>query len=84
MAKPDVKTVFCRACGRTAEIARSQSDGRPWGWYFITVHVPPGYNKTTGKTYLVVGLFCCVACIEKGLQRMRDEEAKHVHAFEHE
>ena len=56
------KQVYCRGCGRTAVIPAPAANGHPYGWYTLSVSVPPEVG-TAGKPYIWIGLFCCVGCL---------------------
>jgi len=69
-----VKTVTCRACGRTLEISAPQA-GHPYGWYSLSVNVPSHLNSVSGRPYRWVGLFCSVSCLVGHEAELRSQRA---------
>ena len=58
-----IKTIKCRNCQRTVQVTpRDDDEGHPYGWYSVTVSVPPEMGHD-GKTYRWVGRFCSVGCL---------------------
>lgn len=51
----------CRTC-RGQFTAAPEERGRPYGWYSISVSVPPELGKG-GKPYLWVGTYCSARCL---------------------
>jgi hypothetical protein len=83
-AGPEVKEVFCRSCGRTRLIPKADAQGHPYGWFYLTVHVPPWFNHGTARPYRAVGLFCSAACLAAGLPSIEADEELLKGAYEHE
>jgi hypothetical protein len=81
------RTVFCRHCKRSVEIPASvQGDqsGRPYGWFYLTVHVPPWFNQDSRRAYRPVGVFCSAACLTADMPEIEEQESLMEGAYEHE
>jgi hypothetical protein len=79
-----IRTVSCRQCKKTAEVPVPQADGHPYGWFYLTVMVPPWFNSATGKAYRAVGLFCSAECLAAAMPDIQRDEELHRNAYEHE
>jgi hypothetical protein len=83
MAANRTRTVTCRGCGRTAECP-DPAEGHPYGWYYLTVNVPPWFNSDSERNYRAIGLFCSVSCIARRMDAIRSDEELHRQAYEAE
>lgn len=79
-----VRTVSCRQCGRRAETPAPSSDGHPYGWFYLTVNVPPWFNSGSGKPYRAIGLFCSPGCLAAAMPEIGRNAELHREAYEHE
>jgi hypothetical protein len=61
---------YCQGCG---EVEQQQGDGRPWGWYTLSVNVPAWMGKA-GKPYLWVGMWCSAACLAADMPTLIGQE----------
>ena len=68
-----MRIVYCRGCGRKAEIPAPDAGGHPYGWYTLSVNVPPEIGSH-GKPYIYIGLFCQIGCLI-GYENTLDEAA---------
>lgn len=84
MSPAKTRTVSCRECGRTADTPDPDAGGHPYGWFYLTVNVPPWFNSASGKLYRAVGLFCSAGCLAAAMPRITADEEMHSHAYEHE
>jgi hypothetical protein len=78
------RTVSCRQCKKTAETPSPNSEGHPYGWFYLTVNVPPWFNAGSGKPYRAVGLFCSALCLTAAMPQITSDEELHSHAYDHE
>jgi hypothetical protein len=78
------REVSCRYCKRRATVPVPEAQGHPYGWFYLTVSVPPWFNSATGKMYRAVGLFCSAECLARGLPDITRDEEMHRNAYEHE
>jgi len=82
------KTIFCRHCKRTVEIpaqdAQGDQSGHPYGWFYLTVHVPPWFNQDSRRAYRPVGTFCSADCLAAGMPEIQRQERLMEGAYEHE
>lgn len=60
----------CKGCGGVQETG---DDGQPWGWYSLSVNVPPRLGKN-GKPFLWVGMWCSMLCLSGDLPLLGDQE----------
>lgn len=80
----ETRTVRCRSCRKTADIPYPSNEGHPYGWYHLTVYVPPWFNTTSVKPYRSIGLFCSAVCLELHLAVIKKDEEKHRQTYEAE
>lgn len=59
---PRTKDIACRGCGRTVEVP-DPHEGHPYGWYSVSVNMPPALNSASRRPYRWVGMFCSPACL---------------------
>lgn len=59
-------------------------EGHPYGWYHLSVTVPPWYSAQSGRPYIWIGLFCSADCLGNGIARIQAEEQLTLHAYAHE
>lgn len=81
------KTVFCKTCKRSVEIPPEEGDGQhghPYGWFYLTVHVPPWFNAGSRRAYRPVGTFCSAKCLAAGMPGIARQEALMRGAYERE
>jgi hypothetical protein len=79
------RTVFCRNCKRTVEVPAANPEGRPYGWFYLTVQVPPWFNANNSrKPYRAVGFFCSAACLGAAMPEIEAQESLMKEAYEHE
>jgi hypothetical protein len=78
------RTVSCRYCKKQAQTPSPNAEGHPYGWFYLTVNVPPWFNSATGKHYRAIGLFCSAACLAATLPEITRDEELHRNAYEHE
>lgn len=82
------RTVQCKnqGCARTVQVPAPPlpSEGHPYGWLYLTVHVPAWFNSASGRPYRAIGLFCSADCLGAYIGELRREEERHRHAYEHE
>lgn len=64
------RIVQCKGCNGVQE---SDAEGRPYGWYSLTVKVPPRLGKH-GKPFVWVGLWCSIVCLAGDLPLLADQE----------
>jgi hypothetical protein len=57
-----IKNVACRNCRRAGPASEPRS-GHPYGWYSLSVNIPPELDHTGNKPYRWVGLFCSIGCL---------------------
>lgn len=67
------RQVYCRGCGRTTEVPVPESRGHPYGWYMLSVNVPPEIGSH-GKPYIYIGLFCCTDCLIGHQDELREAD----------
>jgi hypothetical protein len=60
----------CKGCGG---VAPRSPDGYLPGWYGLSVGIPPGLSGE-GRTYLWVGVWCSVACLETSITDLAGQE----------
>jgi uncharacterized protein CbrC (UPF0167 family) len=77
------KTVHCRTCERAVEIPEP-AQGHPYGWYSVSVSVPPWLNADSGKAYRWVGMFCSPSCLTAHNIELTAQEALMREAYEPE
>lgn len=77
----ETRIVNCKSCGRAVEVPHPEAGGRPYGWYSVSVGVPPGYNARTGKPYRWAGRYCCADCLANGIAGLQADEQKEGHAY---
>jgi hypothetical protein len=82
------KTVFCRHRKRAVEIpapgAPEDQSGHPYGWFYLTVHVPPWFNQDIRRAYRPVGTFCSAACLAAEMPAIEEQERLMEGVYEHE
>jgi hypothetical protein len=78
------KTVTCRTCKREITIPAYPAEGHPYGWYYLTVNVPPWFNTYSDKPYRAIGLFCSVLCIANAVPEIETDENLHRQAYDSE
>lgn len=81
------KTVTCKTCKRSVEIPpeeEGKQSGRPYGWFYLTVHVPPWFNADSHRAYRPVGMFCSARCLAAGMPDVERQEALMDGAYERE
>lgn len=84
-ATAGTREVFCRKCRRKARVPREEARGHPYGWYYLTVNVPPWFNSAAAsRPYRAVGLFCSADCLAASAEEIRADEEIHREAYEHE
>lgn len=81
---PGFKEVFCRSCRRKKEVPAADAEGHPYGWFYLTVYVPPWFNSDSRRAYRPVGLFCSAACLAAGMPAVAESERLMEGAYEHE
>jgi hypothetical protein len=79
-----MREVFCRKCRRRASVPVREPQGRPYGWLYVTVNVPPWFNGAGGKPYRAIGLFCSADCLAGYSAVIKKDEEEHRLAYEHE
>jgi hypothetical protein len=57
-----IKTVSCRTCGRTVTV-QEPANGHPYGWYTLSVNVPPDMGHKGEKFFRWLGMFCSIGCL---------------------
>jgi hypothetical protein len=70
------RTVHCRRCGGTAIAPDDQAgrpSGRPYGWYLLSVNVPPELGKN-GQPFLWVGMWCGTGCLAADMPSIIEQE----------
>lgn len=65
--------VICRGCGGRAW--QDGGDGRPHGWYSLSVSVPPGLGKN-GKPFVWCGQWCSAACLAGSMADLQTAELR--------
>jgi hypothetical protein len=78
------KEVFCRQCDRRVRIPAENSEGHPYGWYYLTVGVPAWFNADSHRCYRPVGLFCSAQCLADASMKIAADEEIHRNAYEYE
>jgi hypothetical protein len=56
------REVHCRGCGRKVTTPAPAAGGHPYGWYTLSVNVPPEVGSN-GRPYIYMGLFCSIGCL---------------------
>ena len=49
------------------------SHGHPWGWYALSVNVPPEMGKN-GQPFLWVGVWCSMECLAADIPALAGQE----------
>lgn len=80
----ETRKVTCKGCKRTEQVPEPSAEGHPYGWFYLTVNVPPWFNSGTGRMYRSIGLFCSAVCLESSMPEIARDEEQHRHAYEHE
>lgn len=78
------KKVFCCHCRRERVVSAQDAQGHPYGWFYLTVHVPPWFNHDTSRDYRPVGLFCSADCLAAEMPAIKEQETLMEGAYEHE
>jgi len=68
----------CKGCGG---VAPRSPDGHLVGWYGLSVGIPPGLSGE-GRTYIWVGVWCSVACLESSIPELAGQEQLAHQAYE--
>lgn len=66
------KLYVCHHCKCRWEAFRD-GDGRPWGWYSLSVNVPVHLGKA-GKPYLWAGQWCSAGCLAADMPQLEEQE----------
>lgn len=83
---PHGQTVFCKTCKRSVEIPpqAEEQHGHPYGWFYLTVHVPPWFNSDSKRAYRPIGTFCSAKCLAAGMPEVEHQEALMDGAYDRE
>jgi hypothetical protein len=82
MNRKPTEIKVCSTCRREVEVPRP-SGGHPYGWYSISVNVPPGFSFH-GQPYRWVGLYCSAQCIADAMPYIKEMRAKFSKDFAYE
>lgn len=81
MADEKTQAVRCKSCERTVEVPQPR-EGRPFGWYNLSVSVPQWFNADTPRAYRWVGVYCSAACLAAGIPAIMQDEELMAHAYD--
>lgn len=68
----ETRVYRCHYCRGECEVPQP-TEGRPRGWYVLSVNVPPEMGKK-GQPFLWVGLWCSAACLAADMPWLEDRE----------
>jgi hypothetical protein len=67
------RTLECKTC--RGRFTAADGTGRPFGWYSVSVTVPPELGKH-GKPFLWLGTFCSARCLAAAMPAIAAAEAQ--------